>query len=89
MLGMKFKIGAVAAGCLKLDDAQARAEMGVESPLPGVYRAPVGTVELRRSGHWRLLGPNGETIWAPQTPRGERAALRLRAALRRSGVEVP
>jgi hypothetical protein len=47
------------------------------------------TVELRRSGHYRCLGPAGQIYFAASTPSDCRSLLNARAALRRLGADLP
>ncbi|MFE5369217.1 hypothetical protein [Streptomyces mirabilis] len=48
---------------------------------------PLFRVELRKSGHYRVTGPDGRWATVPGTPRGGKAVRhRTRAVLRKIGV---
>lgn len=47
------------------------------------------TVELRRSGHYRCCGPDGQLYFCASTPSDVRSLRNARAALRRLGADLP
>lgn len=56
--------------------------------LLDVVRRQGFAVRLGGSGHYRVTGPDGETVTVPKTPATRRSLANTRAALRRIGARV-